>query len=96
MKNSLRDLFNGFQLPRGSMKCISQRIPSFKGLLRVCMVLVIMMWMMVIMMWMVVVMGIMILVVMVTIIIVCIVDMIVPPSPAQSGPYFDPPTLRTT
>ena len=48
------------------------------------------------MMWMVVVMGIMILVVMVTIIIVCIVDMIVPPSPAQSGPYFDPPTLRTT
>jgi len=89
MKNSLRDLFNGFQLPRGSMKCISQRIPSFKGLLRVCMVLVIMMWM-------VVVMGIMILVVMVTIIIVCIVDMIVPPSPAQSGPYFDPPTLRTT
>jgi len=89
MKNSLRDLFNGFQLPRGSMKCISQRITSFKGLLRVCMVLVIMMWM-------VVVMGIMILVVMVTIIIVCIVDMIVPPSPAQSGPYFDPPTLRTT
>jgi len=64
------------------MKCVSQRIASFTGLLRVYMVLVLITMMFVGM------------VIMMLVVSVCIVSMIVPPSTAQSRPYFDPPTLR--
>jgi len=53
------------------------------------MVLLVIMMFVVLVIMMFVVMAIMMLVVS-----VCIVSMIVPPSPAQSRPYFDPPTLR--
>jgi len=85
MKNSLRDLFNGFQFPSRSMKSFSQRIISFTGLLRVYMVL-----MLVTMVFVVLVTKVLM------VVSVCIVSIVVPPSPAQSRPCLDPPTLRAT